>query len=64
MEIWAEWYDACEAFLLAALRRKIGPGGDLREAYRQWYAEQMNEHDRTILHIMEEFDRRSRASGC
>jgi hypothetical protein len=47
--------DACEQFLLAGLRREIGPDGDLNAAYRKWYAEQMEEHDRTILQFMERF---------
>ena len=63
IELWAEWLDTCEEFLLAGLRRQIGPGGDVRAAHRQWYAEQMTEHDRTMLHLLEEFDRRSRSRG-
>jgi hypothetical protein len=52
--------NACDQFLLAGLRRKIGPDGDLAAAYRQWYEAQMEEHDRTMLHMMAEFDRRYR----
>jgi len=63
IELWAEWLDTCEEFLLAGLRRQIGPDGDLRAAYRQWYTEQMLEHDRTMLHLVEEFNRRSRSLG-
>ena len=63
IELWAEWMDTFEEFLLAGLRRQIGPDGDLRAAYRQWYAEQMAEHDRTMSHLLEEFDRRSRPRG-
>ena len=63
IELWAEWLDTCEEFLLAGLRRQVGPGGDVRAAYRQWYAEQMTEHDRTMLHLLEQFDRRSRSRG-
>jgi len=56
--LWADLYDACEQFLLAGLRREIGPEGDLRAAYRRWYAEAMEEHDRTVLHMMQELQRR------
>ncbi len=63
IELWAEWLDACDEFLRASLRRKIGPDGDLQAAYREWYAEQMLEHDRTMLHLVEEFNRRSRSRG-
>jgi hypothetical protein len=64
IELWVEWLDTCEEFLLAGLRRQVGPDGDVRAAYRQWDAEQMMEHDRTMRHLVEEFDRRSRLSGC
>jgi hypothetical protein len=64
IELGAEWLDTCEEFLLAGLRRQVGPGGDVLAAYRQWYAEQMVEHDRMMLHLLEEFDRRSRSSAC
>jgi hypothetical protein len=63
IELWAEWLDTCDEFLLAGLRRQVGPGGDVGAAYRAWYAEQMEEHDRTMLHLLEEFDRRSRPRG-
>ena len=46
--MWVDLMDACEQFLLAGLRREIGPDGDLKAAYRKWYAEQMEEHDRMI----------------
>ena len=54
--------NACDQFLQAGLRREIGPQGDLQAAYRRWYAEQMEEHDRTMLHMMREFQRRGDAS--
>jgi hypothetical protein len=37
--------------LRAGLRREIGPEGDLEEAYRRWYAEQMDEHDQLVAKI-------------
>lgn len=61
--LWADLMDACEAFLLAGLRRKIGPDGDLNAAHREWYARQMEEHDRMIIHLMEAFARRSPDHG-
>jgi hypothetical protein len=36
--------DACEQFLLAGLRREIGPDGDLKAAYRKWAEERDEEH--------------------
>lgn len=44
----ARWLDlmrTTDKLLLAGLRRKIGPSGDLAAAYRQWYADHMRDHD-------------------
>ncbi len=61
--MWVDLMNTCEQFLLAGLRREIGPKGDLKEAYRKWYAQQMEEHDRTVLHMMEELNRRGGRDG-
>ena len=61
--MWVDLMNACEQFVLAGLRREIGPDGDLRAAYRRWYAEQMEEHDRMIMHLAEELDRRGGSHG-
>ena len=63
IEVWLDLMNACEEFLLAGLRLKVGPGGDVQAAYRQWYAEHMAEHDRTMQHLVEEFNRRSEKHG-
>ena len=55
--MWVDLMNACEQFLLAGLRREIGPDGDLKAAYRAWYAEQMEEHDRTVRCMAERFNR-------
>lgn len=37
---WAAWHQAMELsheMLMVGLRHKIGPGGDLQAAYREWY---------------------------
>ncbi len=56
--LWLDLVEACDQLVLAGLRREIGPSGDLRAAYRQWYAEQMEEHDRMILHLAARLNRR------
>jgi len=61
--LWMGVMDLCEQFLLAGLRREIGPEGDLRAAYRQWYATQMEEHDQTMKRMLEELSRRGCADG-
>jgi len=63
IRMWLELMDVCEQFLLAGLRREIGPEGDLQAAYRRWYAEQMEEHDRTMLQMMARLERRGGGRG-
>ncbi len=64
LAMWVDLMDACEQFLLAGLRREIGPEGDLKAAYRRWYADEMEEHDRTMLHMMQELERRGGGHAC
>jgi hypothetical protein len=61
LRLWLDLMGTCEQFLLAVPRREIGPEGDLRAAYRRWYAGQMEEHDRMMLHLMQEFARREKS---
>ncbi len=63
IKIWLDLLDASEQFLLAGLRREIGPDGDLKAAYRKWYKEQMEEHDKMMYHMMEEFSKRGGGYG-
>jgi hypothetical protein len=44
----ARWLDVMrtsDKLLLAGLRRKVGPNGDLAAAYRQWYADYLQDRD-------------------
>ena len=61
--LWADLMDANEELLLAGLAREIGPNGDLREAYRGWYARQMEEHDRAMRQMAENLYRRGVRHG-
>ncbi len=61
--MWFDLMEACDQLVLAGLRREIGPHGDLRAAYRRWYAEQMEEHDRMIFHLAAELNRRGGRRG-
>ena len=54
--------DACDQFLLAGLRRKIGPDGDVQAAHRAWYADRMREHDQDFEHMLLELSRREAAN--
>lgn len=54
--MWIDLMNACDAFLLAALRREIGPDGDLKAAYRRWYWQQMEEHDQAVFRMLRRLD--------
>lgn len=56
--LWADLMNACHSLLLGGLRREVGPTGDVEAAFRQWYRTRMEEHDRALRHLLEEFDRR------
>jgi hypothetical protein len=60
---WLDLMDASEALLLAGLRREIGPGGDLREAYRRWWIQQCHEHDQALRRLAENLYRRGVRHG-
>jgi len=50
----ARWLDlmrTTDKLLLAGLRQKVGPDGDVVAAYRQWYANHMREHDLVVERI-------------
>jgi hypothetical protein len=61
--LWVDLMDASEELLLAGLRREIGPDGDIREAYRRWYAQQMEEHDEAQRQLAENLYRRGVRHG-
>jgi hypothetical protein len=56
--LWMDLMGRCELFLLGGFQRRLGPEGDIQGAYREWYAEQMEEHDRTMIHLLKELGRR------
>ncbi len=58
IELWAELVDESEALLIAGLKAKVGKGGDWQQAYREWYARRMEEHDRMQAQFAENLTRR------
>jgi hypothetical protein len=63
IELWANLVDGCEAFLLAGLRSRIGPDGDLQAAYRDWYARRMDYHERAQIQFLQNLSRREAPHG-
>lgn len=60
---WVDLMDASESLLLAGLRREVGPGGDVRAAYRRWWAQQLDEHDRATRRTAQNLYRRGVLHG-
>jgi hypothetical protein len=54
---WADIFDACEQFLLAGSSKSLDPRASNRLIGTGLPS--MEEHDRMMFHLMEEFDRRS-----
>ncbi len=50
--VWLDMLDAGYKLVIAGLARDVGPAGDLRAAYRDWYSKQMAEHDQTIARML------------
>jgi hypothetical protein len=57
LQMWIEVMDACDAFLLDGLKAEVGEE-NVPVAYRAWYRRTMEDHDRMMLHMMQEFARR------
>ncbi len=51
--VWIDLMDTADELLLAGLRREVGPDGDLREAYRRWFADYRADHDKANRRMME-----------
>ncbi len=58
--LWMDLMRTCEQFLLAGLRNESGPDRPLRDVYRQWYDNKVEQQDQTLRHTYEEFARRGR----
>jgi hypothetical protein len=56
-EAWFDIMRTTDLFLRAGLRMRIGPEGDLEEAYRQWYADHMREHDDALRQLVHNLHR-------
>jgi hypothetical protein len=48
VEEWFALMELSHQLLMAGIRMRMKPGEDERELYRQWYRQQLLEHDRTI----------------
>jgi hypothetical protein len=63
VELWVDLVAAAEEFLLAGLKRKAGPQGDLRMAYQTWFSRQMGEREARQIQFLENLSRREASRG-
>jgi hypothetical protein len=59
--IWAQMVDEGDQMVMAGLRRRIGPNGDVHAAFLEWLDRQTAEHDRAIAQMITNLRRRERA---
>jgi hypothetical protein len=57
VEMHFDLLDARQEVVVRALRRKLGPNGDVIGAFRQWWAAENEEHDRMMIQMLERLDR-------
>jgi hypothetical protein len=61
--VWFDLMETADELLFAGLRHEVGPDGDVQAAYRHWYTQQMNEHDRVTRRAAENLFRRGVRHG-
>lgn len=62
-ELWFELLDENEALLISGLKAKVGPHGDWKAAYRDWYARHVEEHDQMLAAFATNLTRREAGHG-
>ncbi len=63
VELWYELVDEAEALVKSGLRHRIGPSGDLTQAYREWYARKMQQHDEEQISMLKRLAEREAGHG-
>jgi hypothetical protein len=58
--LWAAMVDEGDQIVLGNLQEKLGPGGDLQQAFREWLTRRTAEHDRATARMISEMRRRER----
>jgi hypothetical protein len=61
--LWAEMVDEGDQFLMASLRRRLGPNADVQAAFLEWLDRRNAEHDRAVVQMITNLRRRERAYG-
>ncbi len=59
--IWARIVEEGDQLVMACLRDRVGPDGDVQAAFLEWLDRRTAEHDRAIVHMITNMRRRERA---
>ncbi len=62
VRLWLDQMECAEQFLIAGLSREVSSEDEVREKYREWYRQTMDEHDRTVIEMMRQFEQRQESS--
>lgn len=61
--LWGQMVDEGDQMVMAGLRRKVGPHGDVHAAFLEWLDRRNEEHDRTMARMITEMRRREKTHG-
>ncbi|MCC7085970.1 MAG: hypothetical protein IT427_13285 [Pirellulales bacterium] len=55
--------DEGDQMVMAGLRRKLGPDGDVHAAFLEWLDRRNEEHDRTVVRMLTKMRRQEKMHG-
>ncbi len=61
--LWARIVDEGDQIVLASLRDRVGPDGDVHAAFLEWLDRRTAEHDRALINMLTNLHRREAANG-
>jgi hypothetical protein len=62
-ELWFELLDESEALLISGLKAKVGPHGDWKAAYREWFERRLADHDLMLTRFAANLTHREAGHG-
>jgi hypothetical protein len=54
---WLDLMRTCDKFLWTGLRADVGPEGDVYAAYKNWYEQWCDDHNRTVIRMLTRLER-------
>ncbi len=50
--VWLDLIETTDQLLMAGLARELGPRGDVKAAYRKWFANHRKSHEQAVERMM------------